>query len=151
MSSRWYPIYKKGNPQRRIFLPNFWMKLVRPLFKQPTNIVQFITPTEMTDYDIKNYLEKIYKVPVAEIRSEIVEGDLKRERTKGYIIKEDDYRRAFVTLMVGEKFEFPDICKPKEEKDDEEFKKMKEQAEANFKEFSKRNVNRPGVPGWFGI
>lgn len=53
--------------------------------------------------------------------------------------------------MVGEKFEFPDICKPKEEKDDEEFKKMKEQAEANFKEFSKRNVNRPGVPGWFGI
>lgn len=73
MHSR-YPIYKKGNPQRRIFLPNFWMKLVRPLYKQPTNIVQFITPTEMTDYDIKNYLEKIYKVPVAEIRSEIVEG-----------------------------------------------------------------------------
>lgn len=28
----------------------------------------------MTDHDIKNYLEKIYKIPVAHVRSEIVEG-----------------------------------------------------------------------------
>ena len=30
MSSRWYPIYQRGNPQLRVFLPNFWMKLVKP-------------------------------------------------------------------------------------------------------------------------
>jgi hypothetical protein len=29
MSTRWYPIYQRGNPQLRIFLPNFWMKLVQ--------------------------------------------------------------------------------------------------------------------------
>uniref|UniRef100_A0A0V0G899 Large ribosomal subunit protein uL23m n=1 Tax=Triatoma dimidiata TaxID=72491 RepID=A0A0V0G899_TRIDM len=151
MSSRWYPLFRNGNPQRRVFLPNFWMKLVRPAYKQPSNIVQFMTPTEMSDYDIKNYLEKIYKVSVAEIRSEIVEGEFKRQRIKGYIIKDDDYRRAFVTLKEGEIFEFPDICEQKKIKDDEEVKKLKEEARASFKEFNKRNENRPGVPGWFGI
>ena len=30
MSTRWYPIYQRGNPQLRVFLPNFWMKLVKP-------------------------------------------------------------------------------------------------------------------------
>ena len=29
MSSRWYPIYQRGNPQLRVFLPNFWMKMVK--------------------------------------------------------------------------------------------------------------------------
>jgi hypothetical protein len=29
MSTRWYPIYQRGNPQLRVFLPNFWMKLVK--------------------------------------------------------------------------------------------------------------------------
>lgn len=71
-----YPIYQKGNPQLRVFLPNFWMKIVKPTFQQPPNIVQFVTSIEMTDYDIKNYLEKIYKLPVAQVRSEIVEGML---------------------------------------------------------------------------
>ena len=34
MSTRWYPIYQKGNPQLRVFLPNFWMKMVKPNFNQ---------------------------------------------------------------------------------------------------------------------
>ena len=34
MSSRWYPIYQKGNPQLRVFLPNFWMKMVKPDYNQ---------------------------------------------------------------------------------------------------------------------
>ncbi|KAK9509614.1 hypothetical protein O3M35_006884 [Rhynocoris fuscipes] len=151
MSSRWYPIYRKGNPQLRIFLPNFWMKLVRPLYKQPSNIVQFITPTQMTDYDIKNYLEKIYKVEVAEIRSQIEEGTLKRQRIRGYVIKDNDFRRAFVKLKDGETFEFPDICKEKADKEDEEFKKISEQAQHSYQQFDKRNQVRPGIPGWFGI
>lgn len=72
-SSR-YPIYQRGNPQLRIFLPNFWMKLVHPDYKQPENIVKFIVSVEMTDHDIKNYLEKIYKVPVAKVQSSIETG-----------------------------------------------------------------------------
>uniref|UniRef100_V5I5T5 Large ribosomal subunit protein uL23m n=1 Tax=Ixodes ricinus TaxID=34613 RepID=V5I5T5_IXORI len=65
MSSRLYPQYVKGNPQLRIFLPNFWMKLVKHGKPQPPNTVKFVVPLQMTKYDVKNYLEKIYKVPVA--------------------------------------------------------------------------------------
>lgn len=41
MSTRWYPLYQRGNPQLRVFLPNFWMKLVKSEHKQPENIVTF--------------------------------------------------------------------------------------------------------------
>ncbi|CAB0010489.1 unnamed protein product [Nesidiocoris tenuis] len=42
------------------------MKMARPDPNQPENIVKFITPTQMSDHDIKQYLEKIYQVPVAD-------------------------------------------------------------------------------------
>lgn len=71
-----YPMYQRGNPQLRIFLPNFWMKLVRPEEKQPKNVVQFIVPTGMTNYDIRNYLEKIYKINVIKVESSIENGNI---------------------------------------------------------------------------
>jgi large subunit ribosomal protein L23 len=51
MSTRWYPIYQRGNPQLRIFLPNFWMKLVKldkisaPSNKVPTQLLVFYKGT----------------------------------------------------------------------------------------------------------
>lgn len=50
------------------------MKLVRPEEKQPKNVVQFKVPTGMTNYDIQNYLEKIYKVKVIKVESYIENG-----------------------------------------------------------------------------
>lgn len=47
MSTRFYPIYQKGNPQLRVFLPNFWMKIVRPEWEQPQNVVTFAVSMEM--------------------------------------------------------------------------------------------------------
>ena len=59
MSSRFYPLYSRGNPQLRIFLPNFWMKMVKkPNFKEPPNNITFQVSPEMTQLDVKNYLEK---------------------------------------------------------------------------------------------
>lgn len=52
------------------------MKLVRPEEKQPKNVVQFKVPTAMTDYDIQNYLEKIYKIKVIKIESDIENGKI---------------------------------------------------------------------------
>lgn len=72
-----YPLYQRGNPQLRIFLPNFWMKLLKPKQSQPRNMVQFMVSVEMTDHDVKNYLEKIYKVPVVDVRTQIFAGMLK--------------------------------------------------------------------------
>jgi hypothetical protein len=47
MSNRWYPLYQRGSPQLRVFLPNFWLKLVRPEHKQPENVVTFEVSMEM--------------------------------------------------------------------------------------------------------
>lgn len=72
MSSRWYPLYKQGNPQLRVFLPNFWLKLINPGgHKQPAHIVQFACSMGMTKYDVKNYLQKIYGIDVIEVRTRI--------------------------------------------------------------------------------
>lgn len=94
-----YPIYQRGGPQLRVFLPNFWLKLIRPVHEQPPNIVQFACSMEMTKYDIRNYLEKIYNVKVADIRTRIALGKTRRDTVKGYVTKADDVKLAYVTLV----------------------------------------------------
>lgn len=98
MSTRWYPIYKSGNPQLRVFLTDFWMKLVRNDVKPtpPPNVVTFHCSMEMTEYDIKNYLTKIYKLPVVDVRTEVRMGEFYQQK---YVKKKDDYRVAIVSLV----------------------------------------------------
>nr|XP_034833417.1 probable 39S ribosomal protein L23, mitochondrial isoform X1 [Maniola hyperantus] len=100
MSTRWYPIYQRGNPQLRVFLPNFWMKLVRPSANQQPNLVEFHCSMEMTKHDIKNYLEKIYNVPVIDVKTRIALGKFRKDIGKGYIVKDDDIKFAYVTLVA---------------------------------------------------
>ena len=94
-----YPIYQRGGPQLRVFLPNFWLKLVRPTHEQPPNVVQFACSMEMTKYDIQNYLEKIYNIKVIDVRTRIALGETRRVPVKGYIVKDDDTKYAYVTLV----------------------------------------------------
>lgn len=101
MSTRWYPIYKRGNPQLRVFMTDFWMKLVRNDQKPtpPPNVVTFHCSMEMTKHDIKNYLTKIYNIPVVDVRTEVRLGEFHRDIVKKYIKKKDDYRVAIVTMV----------------------------------------------------
>ncbi|XP_039280347.1 39S ribosomal protein L23, mitochondrial isoform X2 [Nilaparvata lugens] len=147
-----YPLYQKGNPQLRVFLPNFWMKLVKPTVEQPKNVVQFITSVQMTNHDIKNYLEKIYKIPVIEVNTTIVSGEFKKQPDHQYVIKDDDYRRALVTLPRGAEFEFPEVF-PEEvkEKEDEALAKHRKELRKGYVGFTSKCKKRPGVPGWFGL
>lgn len=95
-----YPLYQRGNPQLRVFMPNFWMKLVnRTDYEYPPNVVHFKCSTKMTQYDVKNYLEKIYDIPVVEVETKMVGGSIRPCVGKGYIIKDDDYKLARVTLV----------------------------------------------------
>ncbi|KAK8743290.1 hypothetical protein OTU49_001354 [Cherax quadricarinatus] len=150
MSSRLYPIYQQGNPQLRIFLPNFFMKLVKPSDPQPPNVVQFIVPVQMTRYDIKNYLEKIYSVPVENIVTHVRMGKFERN-FKGYIIKKDDYKVAYVTLPRTEKFVFPDLFPENKQKEaDKELEKI-DTLKAEWDASIKRHKHRQGVPTWFGL
>lgn len=108
-----YPIYARGNPQLRIFLPNFWMKIVKNKHaKLPPNHVQFQVSPEMTRLDVKNYLEKIYNVPVYHVYTRNVSGEVKKpgfldpvsKTTPLY--KEDDIKYAYVTLVSIENYHF---------------------------------------------
>ncbi|GLH08761.1 Probable 39S ribosomal protein L23, mitochondrial [Gryllus bimaculatus] len=148
MSTRWYPIYKRGSPQLRVFLPNFWIKLIRPVHKQPPNVVQFVVSVEMTKHDVKNYLEKIYNVPVVQVFTRIVSGETRQDPGKGYVVKDDDYKLAYVTLPQGKTFEFPELY-PKEEESEQD--KTQKELKKHFKNFVDRNKDRPGAPGWFSF
>ncbi|KAK4306621.1 hypothetical protein Pmani_021572 [Petrolisthes manimaculis] len=150
MSTRFYPRYYLGNPQLRVFLPNFVMKLIKPPNPQPPNVVTFIVSTQMTKFDIQNYLEKIYKVPVASINTHIHMGEIKRSKVGGYLIKDDDYKIAYVTMPKTETFEFPDLYPSEKE---EKMEKEMEQIKLLQKDWSKKiqqHKHRPGMPSWFG-
>ncbi|EDW33170.1 GL24615 [Drosophila persimilis] len=150
MSSRWYPIYQRGNPQLRVFLPNFWMKLVRPEEAQPPNVVTFSVSTEMTIHDVRSYLEKIYKLPVIDVRTRIALGETRRDQTYGYVTKKDDVKYAYVTLPKTEEFTFPELFEKKAEIKEKEEKSMDE-SKNGFRKFLDRNKKRPGTPGWYSI
>lgn len=75
------------------------MKLVRPDTKQRPNVVLFQCSMEMTKFDVKNYLEKIYNVPVADVRTRIALGKFRREPGRGYVMKDDDIKYAYVTMV----------------------------------------------------
>lgn len=109
---------------------------------------------EMTRIDIKNYLEKIYNVPVKNIRTRIEIGKISKEPQKGYLKKEDDLKLAYVTLPKEMKFEFPDICKENnedKEKEKREDEKALETSSDNFKNYLSKNKNRQGLPSWYSF
>ncbi|KAK6170175.1 hypothetical protein SNE40_018635 [Patella caerulea] len=105
-----YPIYWKGDPQLRVFLPLFWMKLLKPKNKIPSDRVQFEVHPQMSTMDVKNYLEKIYKVPVTDVKFATHQGEPIEHPLRGSVVtREDDKKIAFVVLGEGQTFEFPGI------------------------------------------
>ena len=73
--------------------------------KLPPNHVRFQVSPEMTRLDVKNYLEKIYNVPVYHVFTRIVSGEVKKpgfldpESKTTPLYKEDDIKYAYVTLV----------------------------------------------------
>uniref|UniRef100_A0A8C9LLZ4 Large ribosomal subunit protein uL23m n=1 Tax=Piliocolobus tephrosceles TaxID=591936 RepID=A0A8C9LLZ4_9PRIM len=93
-----YPLYQLGGPQLRVFRTNFFIQLVRPGVAQPEDTVQFRIPMEMTRVDLRNYLENIYNVPVAAVRTRVQYGSNKRRDHRNVRIKKPDYKVAYVQL-----------------------------------------------------
>uniref|UniRef100_W5LBP2 Large ribosomal subunit protein uL23m n=1 Tax=Astyanax mexicanus TaxID=7994 RepID=W5LBP2_ASTMX len=94
-----YPIYQLGNPQLRIFRPTVSMTLVRPGKEQPSDTVQFRIPMQMTKFDVRNYLEKIYSVPVSGVRTRIQYCSNKKRNHLNQRVKRPDYKVAYVQLV----------------------------------------------------
>ncbi|XP_076624125.1 mitochondrial ribosomal protein L23 [Colletes latitarsis] len=148
MSTRWYPLYQKGNPQCRVFLPNFWLKMVKPEQKQPKNVVQFHCSMEMTKFDVRNYLEKIYGVYPVDIRTRIALGKTRRQLEGQYIIKDEDVKIAYVILPKSQEFEYPELF-TKSDASSEQDNSLEDIKKEYAKMFKPNKM--PGFPSWFRI
>lgn len=147
-----YPLYQLGNPQLRVFRPNFFLTLVRPGKEQPPDTVQFRIPLEMTKCDVKNYLEKIYSVPVGAVRTRIQYGSNKKRNHLNQRVKMPDYKVAYVQLAGQETFEFPNIFPEKERKPAaDSMEEVQEKFMEDEKQRQKPDIRRGGVTDWFGL
>lgn len=54
---------------------------------------------EMTKHDVKNYLTKIYGMNVVAVRTRIELGKFVKNQKTTYVVKEDDMKLAYVTLV----------------------------------------------------
>lgn len=150
------------------------MKLIQSANKQPSNIVQFHCSMEMTRFDIKNYLKKIYNVNVLDVKTCIATGKTRREKLQGAVVKEDDRKLAYVVLVSlqiffnfyasnfeinlvwlfsfsfqpeDQSFIFPSLFKDAQSEFDE---KNVNEAKKDLQEFVESN-KAPGLPGWFRL
>ena len=74
------------------------------LEKLPPNQVVFQVSPAMTSIDIKNYLEKIYKIPVYGVKTRIQMGEVKApgftdQEGLMQLHKDEDIKWAYVTLV----------------------------------------------------
>ena len=78
------------------------MKLIAPSTNQPPNVVQFSCSMEMTKYDVKNYLEKIYNIETVDVRTRIAMGKFRKAYGPSpYIVKDDDEKIAYAILVCS--------------------------------------------------
>ncbi|XP_036116057.1 39S ribosomal protein L23, mitochondrial [Molossus molossus] len=148
-----YPLYQLGNPQLRVFRTNFFVQLVRPGTAQPEDTVQFRIPMEMTRVDLKNYLERIYSVPVASVRTRVQHGSNRKRDHRNVRVKKPDYKVAYVQLAHGQTFTFPDLFperKPSPEGDSVD-KDLQQQLLEEQQARQSQDPRRGGVPEWFGL
>ncbi|XP_068459111.1 large ribosomal subunit protein uL23m isoform X2 [Clinocottus analis] len=147
-----YPLYQLGNPQLRIFRPNWFLTLVRPGVEQPPDTVQFRIPMEMTKCDVKNYLEKIYSVPVGAVRTRIQFGSNKKRNHLNQKVKKPDYKVAYVQLAQGQTFTFPDIFpETAQESTEGSLEEMQQKFMEDEKQRQNLDPRRGGVTEWFGL
>ncbi|XP_071133834.1 large ribosomal subunit protein uL23m-like [Mytilus edulis] len=139
-----YPLYQQGGPQNRILLCHFWMKLIKPHREVPKNQVHFEVHPQMSKHDIKQYLEKIYNVPVLKIAVNNEDGKPGVYKQKPY---EEPKKKAYVTLAGGQTFEYPDVSSimSQYEKDKDEF----ETTDRAFLRQQQKNWDRLSIPPWF--
>ncbi|XP_075043994.1 large ribosomal subunit protein uL23m [Mixophyes fleayi] len=147
-----YPLYQLGNPQLRVFRTNFFMTLVRPGKEQPTDTAQFRIALQMTKFDVQNYLQRIYNVPVAAVRTRIQYGSNRKRNHLRQRVKRPDYKVAYVQLGQGQTFQFPNLFPEKDATAESgSFEEMQEKYLENEKQRQISDPRRGGLNDWFGL
>lgn len=76
----------------------------------PKDTVKFECHWQMSSSDVKEYLEKLYKVPVADIRMEIEKGGyMKHPKVPGRLSPPEEERKFAYVQLKDQQFVFPDI------------------------------------------
>ncbi|KAI0985531.1 hypothetical protein GJ496_006126 [Pomphorhynchus laevis] len=145
-----YPIWQPGNPIHRLFFPHFWMRIMRPEnIELPKDFVQFECHIEMTKHDIKQYLEKIYKVKVLDTRTYILNGKPDEQLlslTK--YCQPDMERKIALVQLLDDEFEFPlDLLKTHLSKSLDAADKR--QKNVLIEEMNKSRLRPPNTGSWF--
>ncbi|XP_003380782.1 protein gooseberry-neuro [Trichinella spiralis] len=123
MTTRLHRLLPEGVKKTRVFLPDTWMKVLKPEKNEhlPKYMVKFAVSPEMNADDVREYLKKIYQLPVREVRLEIRQGKMIRHfdeykepsRMAGefgkVIDKQPDETVAYVTMRKDFNFEFPEL------------------------------------------
>ncbi len=102
----------------------------------------------MSASDVKEYLSKLYELPVLDVRVEIKKGEIMRDpRGRASLVPPlDDRKFVYVQLKEGE-FEFPDIFGGKDLIEDQ---KAQAKAMGSLKNKEKnKNIQRLELGGWF--
>ncbi|XP_057408008.1 39S ribosomal protein L23, mitochondrial isoform X2 [Balaenoptera acutorostrata] len=106
----------------------------------------------MTRVDLRSYLERIYNVPVAAVRTGVQHGSSRRRDYRNVRIKKPDSKVAYVQLAHGQTFTFPDLFPEKKRLEgssaDED---LRDQVLEDQRRRQSCDPRRGGVPGWFGL
>ncbi|XP_077653972.1 large ribosomal subunit protein uL23m isoform X2 [Urocitellus parryii] len=105
---------------------------------------------EMTRVDLRNYLERIYNVPVAAVRTRVQHGSNRKRDHRNVRIKKPDYKVAYVQLAHGQTFTFPDLFPEREQSP---AGGPVEEGPSGFPEAQKPSSNprQGGIPNWFSL
>ncbi|XP_063800781.1 large ribosomal subunit protein uL23m isoform X2 [Pseudophryne corroboree] len=128
------------------------MTLVRPGKELPPDTVQFRVALQMTKFDIQNYLQSIYSVPVAAVRTRIQYGSNRKRNHLRQKVKRPDYKVAYVQLGQGQTFQFPDLFPEKETSvESGSFEELQEKYLETEKQRLHSDPRRGGLNDWFGL
>uniref|UniRef100_A0A915NW00 Pre-mRNA-splicing factor SYF2 n=1 Tax=Meloidogyne floridensis TaxID=298350 RepID=A0A915NW00_9BILA len=145
----WFP----GDGRPRVFLPDFWIKLLEPqkvgYMRLPKNAAMFEVDLRMSRFDVREYLEKIYKFPVRDVRLRNVEGNITWDnpldkQKRRALWKDEDKKIAFVFFKKDFVAEFPNLFTGEEDADEKRLEQMR-QGNPNKLNIDFINKDRAGV------
>lgn len=112
----------------------------------------------MTAYDVRNYLEKIYKLPVVEVNTVINDGKMVPDVKGQDMVKEPDVRICHVTLPEGMTFKHPgrDLfyggMKEQDHSKAKQMDKVLQDIESRKEKIKRESWNRgSNLPSWFNF
>ncbi|XP_060014197.1 large ribosomal subunit protein uL23m isoform X2 [Lagenorhynchus albirostris] len=106
----------------------------------------------MTRVDLRSYLERIYNVPVAAVRTRVQHGSNRRRDYRNVRIKKPDYKVAHVQLAHGQTFTFPDLFPEKKRAEGSSVTEdLQDQVLEDQRRRQSCDPRLGGVPGWFGL